>query len=83
MAAESASADHQRVGACGIEHCAGTLGIDDVAVGDHRDACGGFHFGDRRVLGLALECIGASAPVHRQRLDTALLGDAGDLHGIA
>ena len=46
----------------------------DVAVGDHRNAHGGFHRGDGLVFGVALVQIGARAAVHGQHRNAGVFG---------
>ena len=58
-------------------------GVVDVAVGDHGDAHRLLHRADRVVLGVARVHAGARAPVHGERLDAVILGDARDAQRIA
>jgi hypothetical protein len=82
-AALRGTADHHAVGAGMREHVAGFFRRRDVAVGDHRNADGGLHRGNRVVLGLAAILIGARAAVYGDGADAGRLGEARNPEDVA
>ena len=77
------AADHHRIGAGVPQHERGALRRIDVAVGDHRDRQLRLDRGDGVVFGEAGVLLVAGAPVHGERGDAAVLGDARDRRRIA
>src|SRR5690606_937821 len=68
--------DHHAVGTCVLEHIARLLRCGDVAVGDHRQTSGAFHFTNGVVLGISAVTACSRATVDCNQLNPRFLYDA-------